>query len=204
MPKSFENEKVFNLNINEKDLHVVFADMNIALKRATVNTLNKIGRQSNKEIAVDIKKNYNIKAKTLKIGKTVRLRRADARAGSPVFTISILKRARGLFLYSGRKGKAGASVKVKRTRKTIRRSFLVRSRRGMQFVAIKDPKGGRVERVSTSGTRYMAARSKFLIGPSLAQLYRRRKSRDIILQVIRTKYKKELDVQFNNQFEKRR
>lgn len=204
MPISSQTEKVFNLHVDSKDLGVVFDDLNIALKRATVNSLNKLGREANKEIATDIKKTYNIKAKTLKIGKTVKLLRADSRKSNPVFTIRILKRARGLFLYGAARRKKGISVKVKRTRKIVKKAFLIRSRQGKMFVARKDKKGGRVQRVSTSGTRYMAPRSEFLIGPSLAQLYSRRKSRAIIVRLIKTKYKKELSEQFNNQFERRR
>lgn len=204
MPRSSQTQKVYNLHVDSKDLGVVFADLNIALKRATVNSLNKLGREANREIAVDIKKNYNIKARTLKIGKTVKLLRADSRKSNPVFTIRIRKRARGLFLYGASRRKAGVSVKVKRTRKTIRKAFLIRSRQGKMFVARKDKKGGKVQRISKSGTRYMAPRSEFLIGPSLAQLYSRRKSRQIIVILIKGKYKKELADQFNKQFEKRR
>ena len=204
MPRTSGTEKVFNVHVDSKELGVVFDDLNIALKRATVNSLNKLGREANREIATDIKKTYNIKAATLKIGKTVKLLRADSRKSNPVFTIRIKKRARGLFLYGASKRKKGVSVKVKRTRKIVRKAFLVRSRQNKIFVARKDKKGGKVQRVSTSGTRYMAPRSEFLIGPSLAQLYRRRKVRGIIVRLINVKYKKELSVQFNNQFEKRR
>lgn len=205
MPRTSSTEKVFNLHVDSKDLGVVFEDLNVALKRATVNSLNKLGREANREIAIDIKKNYNIKAKTLKIGKTVRLLRADARKRNPVFTIRVLRKPRGLFLYGASKRKRGVSVKIKRSRKTVKNAFLIRSRRfGKTFVAVKDKKGGTVERVSTSGTRYRAAKSKFLLGPSLAQLYSRRKVRGIIINLIQRKYKNELAEQFNNQFERRR
>jgi hypothetical protein len=204
MPRVSQTEKVYSLHVDEQDLKVVFADMNIALKKATVNALNVIGRESNKEIATDIKKTYNIKTQTLKIGKTVKLLRADSRKSNPVFTIRIRKRVRGLFLYGATRRKKGVSVKVRRTRKIVKKAFLVRSRQGKMFVARKDNKGGKVERISKSGTRYMAPRSKFLIGPSLAQLYSRRKSRAIIVAVIQRKYKKELNDQFDKQFEKRK
>ncbi len=199
-----QTNKVFNLHVDVNDVADAFADMNSALKIAAVNTLNVVGRASNKEIASDIKANYNIKARTLKLGKTVSLRRADARKRLPVFTISILKKGRGLALYSPSKTKAGISVRIKKGKQTIRRSFFIKNKQGMRFVVRKSRKGGFVDRVSRSGKRYKAARSQFLYGPSLAALYGRRKSLKIIENVIERDYKSELDRQFNNQFEKKR
>lgn len=204
MVSSSQTKKVFNLHININDVEDAFADMNSALKTANVNTLNVVGRTSNKEIAADIKTNYNIKARTLKLGKTVSLRRADVRKRLPVFTISILKKGRGLALYSPTRTKAGISVRIKKGKQTIRRSFFIKNKHGMRFVVRKSRKGGFVDRVSRSGKRYKAARSEFLYGPSLASLYGRRKSLKIIGQVIDSDYKNELDRQFNNQFEKKR
>jgi hypothetical protein len=204
MASTSQTEKVFNLHIDVNDLEAEFRDMNKALKTAVTNTLNKVGRAINKEIATDIKKNYNIKTKSLRLGKTVRLRRADKRKDVPTFTISILKKGRGLALYSPRKGKAGVSVKIRKSRKTVKGSFFIKSKKGRIFVARKSKKGGFVERVSRRGFRYRAARSEFLYGPSIAALYRRRKSFLIISKVIQRDYKNELDKQFNNQFEKRR
>ena len=84
------------------------------------------------------------------------------------------------------------------------RSFIIKNKRGMPFVVRKSRKGGFVDRVSRSGKRYKAARSQFLYGPSLADLYGRRKSLLIIGKVIDEDYENELDKQFNNQFEKKR
>lgn len=204
MVSSSQTIKVFNLHVDVNDVESAFADMNSALKTATVNTLNVVGRTSNKLIAADIKANYNIKARTLRIGKTVSLRRADVRKRVPVFTISILKKGRGLALYSPTKTKAGISVRIKKGKQTVRGSFMIKTKRGMWFVVRKNRKGGFVDRVSKSGKRYKAARSEFLYGPSLATLYARRKSLRIIREVIDTDYKSELDRQFNNQFEKKR
>ena len=211
MVSSSQTKKVFNLHVNTNGVEGAFADMNSSLKTAAVNTLNVVGRTSNKKIAADIKANYNIKARTLRLGKTVSLRRADVRKRLPVFTISILKKGRGLALYSpipnttGRsRGSGGVSVQIKKGRQTIRRSFIIKNKRGMPFVVRKSRKGGFVDRVSRSGKRYKAARSEFLYGPSLAALYGRRKSLKIIGKVIDTDYKNELDKQFNNQFEKKR
>ncbi len=204
MVSSSQTKKVFNLHVDINDIEGAYADMNSALKSANVNTLNVVGRTSNKEIASDIKANYNIKARTLKLGKTVRLRRADVRKRLPVFTISILKKGRGLALYSPIKTKAGISVRIKKGKQTVRRSFFIKNKQGMRFVVRKSRKGGFVDRVSKSGKRYKAARSKFLYGPSLAALYGRRKSLRIIRNIIERDYKSELDKQFNNQFEKKR
>ncbi len=204
MVSSSQTRKVFNLHVDIKDVEDAFADMNSALKTASVNTLNIIGRLSNKEIAADIKANYNIKARTLKLGKTVSLRRADVRKSLPVFTITIKKVGRGLALYSPLKTTAGVSVRIKKGKQTIRRSFFIKNKQGMRFVVRKSRKGGFVDRVSKSGKRYKGAKSKFLYGPSLASLYGRRKSLRIIRNVIDRDYKNELDKQFNNQFEKKR
>lgn len=197
---------VFNIKIDVQKLEAEFRDMNNALKRATVNSLNKVGRKVNREIATDIKQNYNIKAKTLKLGKTVRLIRADARKQIPFFTISILKKARGLALYSPRRTKAGIEVEVKKgRRKTVKGSFFITSRKTRkQFVARKGKEGRVVERITKTGRRYKAARSEFLLGPSIAQLYRRRKSLRLIDTVIDRDYKKTLDENFNKQFERKR
>lgn len=195
---------VFNLKIDVTKLEDEFRDMNTALKKAVVNSLNTVGRKVNKEIATDIKDKYNIKAKSLKLGKTVRLIRADARKEIPFFTISILKKSRGLFLYSPKRTKSGISVKVKKTRKTVKGSYLITARKNKQkFVARKSKKGGKVERITRTGRRYSAPQSEFLFGPSIASLYRRRKSLKVIDKVINRDYKKTLDEQYNKQFEKR-
>lgn len=204
MPTARQTGKVFNLHVNATDLEDEFRDMNKALKTAVVNTLNTVGRAINKEIATDIKSKYNIKARSLKIGKTVRLRRADKRKDIPFFTISILKKGRGLALYSPKKGKAGVGVKIRKSRKTVKGSFFIKSKRGKIFVARKSRKGGFVERTSASGKSYLAPRSEFLYGPSIAALYRRRASFKLISKVIKRDYKSKLDDNFNKQFEKRR
>ncbi len=204
MVSTSQTRKVFNLHVDVNDVDGVFADMNSALKTAVVGTLNVTGRTMNKEIALDIKTKYNIKARTLRIGKTVSLRRADVRKRVPTFTISILKKGRGLALYSPIKTKAGVSVRIKKGKQIVRRSFIIKNKRGMPFVVRKDRRGGFVDRVSRSGKRYKAARSEFLYGPSLADLYGRRKSLKIIGDVIDRDYQNELNRQFNNQFEKKR
>lgn len=197
---------VFNIKIDVQKLEAEFRDMNNALKKATVNSLNTVGRKINKEMALDIKQHFNIKARSLKLGKIVRLIRADARKQIPFFTISILKKARGLALYSPRRTKAGIEVEVKKgRRKIVKSSFFITSRKkGKKFVARKGKEGRAVERISRTGKRYKAARSEFLLGPSIAQLYRRRKSLRLIDMVIDRDYKKTLDENFNKQFEKRR
>lgn len=196
--------KVFNLKIDKAELEKEFRDMNTALQKATVGSLNIVGRKINKEIATDIKQNYNIKAKALKIGKTVRLIRADARRQIPFFTIWILKKSRGLSSYNPKQTKTGISVKIKKTRKTIKGSYFIILRKNKQkLVARKDKKGGTIERISRTGKRYQAPRSEFLFGPSIASLYTRRKSLKVVNRTIRKEYQKTLDVQFNQQFERR-
>jgi hypothetical protein len=204
MAASSQTKKVFNMNVDVNDLEDMYRDMNSALKNAVVGSLNVVGRTINKEIATDIKQNYNIKARSLKLGKTVRLRRADRRKTIPVFTISILKQGRGLALYSPRRTKAGISVKVKRGNKTVKGSFFIKNKTGMTFVARKGKQRRFILRKSKTGRRYVSRASDFLYGPSIAQLYSRKKSSRMIRTVIDRDYKRELDKQFNNQFEKKR
>ncbi len=204
MASSSQTRKVFNLHVDVNDVTDMFQDMNKALKTAVVLTLNTVGRAINKEIGLDIKSKYNIKARSLKLGKTVRLFRADSRKVIPIFTISVLKKGRGLAVYSPKRGAAGVSVKVTRGRKTVKGSFFIKSKKGRTFVARKSRKGGFVQRVSRTGKSYRAARSEFLYGPSIASLYRRRAAFRLISKVIKRDYKKKLDENFNNQFEKKR
>ncbi len=205
MVETSNRRKIFSLDVDLKSLESQFLDLNIALKRAVVNTTNKVGRKANREIAKDIKANFNIKQKSLRLGKTVRLRRADARKDDPVFRIVIFKKGRGLFLFGAKKGRRGVSVLVKKSRKTVKGSFFITSKsRNKTFVARRAKSGGTVERTSRSGRRYKAPRSKFLFGPSIASLYASRRSRKVLEKVINEGYQKELDDQFNRQFEKRR
>lgn len=199
-----QTRKIFSLQVDVNDVEDAFRDMNVALKTAVVNTLNTVGRTINKEIATDIKRNYNIKARSLKLGKIVRLFRADKRKAVPVFTISILKKARGLALYSPRQTKAGISVRIKRGSKTVRGSYFIKDRRGMRFVGRKGKRRRFIVRTSKTGRRYVARASDFLIGPSIADLYGRRKSLKILNNVLDRDYKRELDDKFNKQFEKKR
>lgn len=204
MASSSQTKKVFKLSVDVNDLDSAFRDMNKSLQTAVVQTLNVVGRAINKEIATDIKKEYNIKARSLVIGKTVRLFRADARRQIPTFTISILKKGRGLALYSPRKGKAGVSVKIRRSRKTVKGSFFVKGRGGKRFVARKGKRRSFILRTSKTGRKYVARASDWLRGPSIAQLYKRRKSFKLIDKVIKRDYDREMNKQFNQQFEKKR
>lgn len=204
MASKSETRKVFNIKVDVQDLEDKFRDMNEALKVATVNSLNTVGRMINKEIAKDIKSKYNIKARTLRLGKTVSLRRADKRKLIPFFTISILKKGRGLALYSPKKGKAGVSVKIKRGRKTVRGSFFIKTKTGKVFVARKGKRRSFILRTSRTGRRYVARASDFLYGPSIASLYKRRAAFRLIDIVINREYKSKLDENFNKQFERKR
>ena len=200
MVESINSAKFFKLIIPRSDLKKVFTGMSNALEKATANSLNVIGRKGNKEIKEDIKSEYNIKSRS--ITRRVSLRRADSRSGAP-FVISVLKKGRGLFLYSAKRTKKGVSVRVKKSRKMLRSGFIIRvASNNAQFVARKSKKGGTVMRRTRLGTPYKAPRSDFLYGPSVAQLYKRRRSRAVLENVINRDYEKELNKQFNNQFEK--
>lgn len=204
MASSSQTKQVFNLRVDVNDLTDMFQDMNKSLKTAVVLTLNTVGRAINKEIAADIKKKYNIKARSLRIGKLVSLRRADSRKTVPTFTISILKKGRGLALYSARRGKAGVSVRIRKGSKTVKGSFFIKAKNGRVFVARKDKKRFFILRKSKTGRSYVARGSEFLYGPSIASLYRRRAAFRLISKVIKRDYKDKLDENFNKQFERRR
>ena len=207
---AFESATKFvGLSFDIRQIESNFADMSDAFRKATAQTLNKVGTKANRNIARNIKDTYNIPARALKIGRLVKLKRADARKKfGGVFTIRIRKQGRGLMKYSPQSSKVGVSVKVKKSRKTLNRAFITSWRKGgvqgAQFVFRTNKRASKITRYSKKGTPYKAYPRKALFGPSVAGLYRRRKSRRILVETINEEYQKELDKQFNQQFEKKR
>lgn len=177
-------------------------------KRVTASTLNKVGRKANTAARKFIRSNYNIKARSLKLGNLVSLRRADARKPNPTFTIFIRKRARGLFKYGAKQLKTGVSVRVTKARKKIGSAFISSWREGgiqqPQFVFINDKALGTVTRISKSGRPYKATKRRSLVGPGIAQLYNSRKVRVIINDTIVENYQKVFDADFRKRLDKRK
>ncbi len=208
------------MNVDMRELEREFDDMSVAAQKANVNTLNVVGRLGNKEIKKDIKENYNIK--NTSIIRHVSIKRADARKSRPVFTIFIKKVGRGLGLYSakqkGRKGKRKGlvSVKVKKSRKTLRHGAFVSTWAAGQITGSSFMKGptvfrkgtgkhaGTITRRTKKGTAYTAAKRMMLFGPNVADLYTARRARRILDETIDDNYQKVLNEKFNDQFEKRR
>jgi hypothetical protein len=195
----------FKLEIDLRELERQFTFLPDVTKKATVNSLNKVGRLANTGAKKDITSNYNIKASSLKIGSVVNLKRADARRGIPVFTIIVRKVARGLLKYGAVQGARGVTVKVRKSPKTIRSSFISTWKRGQsnKFVFIRDPKLGTVIR-KRKGRQYIAQKRRQLFGPSIAALYNSRRVRREIDSVIDKNYQSLLNEEFNRQFEKKR
>ncbi|GJQ59774.1 MAG: hypothetical protein D8M57_13175 [Candidatus Scalindua sp. AMX11] len=192
----------FEFDVREID--ALFDDMSSAYQKAAVNTLNKVGRGANREAAKFIKSNYNIPAKALKIsgaGRKVILKRADARRAFVGFTINVLQSRRGLMLYGAKKTAKGVRVRVKKKTKNIKGAFISTWRRGddNKFVFVRDPKEGFYKKGEARRTK-----RRTLLGPSIADLYGSRRVRRLIDTAVRRNFQKELDEQFNNQFEKRR
>ncbi len=136
----------------------------------------------------------------MKIGRLVRLKRANARSNRNVFTILIRKQGRGLFKYGAKQLAGGVRVRVKKTKKTVRGAFISTWRKGGtdKRVFVRDKRLGTYTRGIRKGIKRRA-----LFGPSIADLYNSKRVRDIIDKTIDRHFQKVLDEEFNRQFEKR-
>ena len=212
--------RFLKLNVDMRELEREFDDLSVAAQKGSVNALNVVGRLANKEIKKFIKSNYNIKNKS--IIRRVSIKRADARKSRPVFTIVIKKVGRGLGLYSpiqrGSKGKGKGlvSVKVGKSRKTLRHGAFVSTWAAGRVTGTSFMKGptvfrkaigknaGTITRRTKKGTSYTAAKREMLFGPNVADLYSSMKARKVLDRTIEDNYQKVLDEKFNDQFERRR
>ena len=198
----------FKLTYDVKKLEGEFKAMTTSLQRANVNTLNVVGRMANKAIARHIKSNYNIKQRSLKIGKLVTLKKADVRKGISTFTIFIRRQGRGLFKYGARQTKSGVTVLVRKTRKPVKGGFISVWRKGQsnRFVFRKGrgKNAGTITRRTKTGKTYTAPKREALHGPMVADLYKSRRARRVLDEVIEKNYQKVLNEKFNDQFEKNR
>ena len=109
------------VEITDKQINALFADLPAATKRATANTLNKVVRIVNKNIRQFVLDSYNIPKKSIKIaGGLVSFKRADARKSRGTATIFIKKEGRGLFKYGAVQGETGVTVTIKTAPKQAR------------------------------------------------------------------------------------
>ena len=196
------------LDFDVKSVQRTIDELPRITKRVTAGTLNKVGRKANTAAKKFITSNYNIKARSLKLGNLVSLRTADARKPNPAFTIFIRKRARGLFKYGAKQLKTGVSVRVTKARKKISSAFISSWRKGgiqqQQFVFLRDKALGTVTRISKSGRPYKATKRRSLLGPSVAQLYNSRKVRVVINKTIVENYQPVFDADFKKQLDRKR
>lgn len=178
----------------------------------TVGTLNKVVRKANTAGRKFITSHYNIKARSMKIGGLVSIKRADARKADPLTaSIFIRQKARGLFKYGAKQLKSGGvGVKVTKTRKKLKSAFISSWRRGgiqqPQFVFRKatGKNAGKITRISRTGTRYEADKRESLVGPSVAQLYGSRKTRNVMNKVVRLNFRPIFDADFRKKMAKRK
>ena len=192
----------FKLNIDARELDREFDSLPLVTQKAVVNTLNKVGRLGNKAIAKFIKDNYNIKSRSLKIGKLVTLKRADVRRSISTFTIFIRKQGRGLFKYGAKQVKGGVRVVIKKTPKTIRTAFISTWKSGdaHKRVFVRDKSLG----TYSKGGGKPRTKRRALFGPMIADLYVSIRAGRVLDETVEKNFQPILDEEFNKQFEKRR
>jgi len=198
---------LIQFEIDTKLFNAVFDDLPKATRKASVTTLNKVGRLANREASGFIKSNYNIKARDLRIGHRIRLRRANLRGNINFFLITVIQSARGLFLYGARQTRIGTRVRVSKTAKTIRGAFISVWRKGSanRFVFLRDKRLGTYTKpLKRGGASKPRERRRALFGPSIADLYRSRKVEKVIDKTVDNNFQNILDEEFSKEFEKRR
>lgn len=191
----------FSITYEISEINGVFSDVSGSYKKAVANSVNKVGRQANREISKHIKSNYSIPAKELRIGHLVRFTRSDVRRDFFQFVITVIQSARDLIKYNAKQMSTGVRVKVSKKQKTIKGAFISTWRKGgnNSYVFLRDPKKG----YYFSGNVKREKR-RVLFGPSIADLYRSIIASRLVRKVIDDNFQKVLDEEFNKQFEKRK
>jgi hypothetical protein len=202
--------KFVKLNVSNKALDDLFADLPDVTKRATVNTVNKVTRKANKNIKEFVTDIYNIPKRSIKLGGIVSIKRADARKNLATATIFIRRVGRGLFKYAARRTESGVTVKIKNTRKRVKGGFVSSWYKGgiqqPQFVFRKGrgENAGTITRISKKGTPYKADKREALSGPMIADLYTSRNARKVLDKTIEKEFQPTLDEEFNRQVDRKR
>ncbi len=196
------------VEINRREMDRVFRDLPKKTKSATANALNFTARKVNKNVKNHIATTYNVPKSSMKLGGLISIKRANAQANIGKAVVFIRKKGRGLIKYGAWQIKTGLVVAVKKQAKKIPHGFISNMRKGdnnkFAFIKAKGKLAGKVTRTTKSGKQYQADKRAILYGPPISELYTNRKAERIILQTIDTEFQKELDKQFNRQFEKGR
>ncbi len=174
--------------------------MNKTLKKATVLTLNQVGRLANREAAKHIKTKFNVKQRDIRINHRVFLKRADARFLSQFeFVIFVRHVPRGLEKYDPQPTTGGTLVRVEKRQSFIRDGFVSVWRKGQsgKFVFVRDPKLGTYSR---KGEKNLRTKRKTLFGPSIADMYRGKKLLKVIRETVENNFERILGEQFNKRF----
>ncbi len=192
----------FKMNVNMKELDREFDSLPLITQKAVVNTINKVGRLGNKATAKFIKDNYNIKSRSLKIGKLVTLKRADVRRSINTFKIFIRKQGRELFKYGAKQVKGGVKVMVTKSAKTVRSAFISTWQSGdaHKRVFVRDKSLG----TYSKGGGKPRTKRLALFGPMIADLYVSIRAGRVLDETVEKNFQPMLDEEFNKQFEKRR
>lgn len=196
----------------------VFKNLPKQMRRAVINTTNVIGRLSNRTVSQDMKKAYNIPARTTKINHNIFL--TTAKADKLQFRIRIKSRPRGVFKFPHRQTSAGLEVEIKRgKRQLIRGAFVAplrknnivginkgtfkrRTEANNVFAFVRSRSRGRVTRVNQFGTSYSAEKRKVIFGFDVRDVYASKFGKDKIQKVIKEKYQEVLDEKFLTQVTK--
>lgn len=187
-----------------REVQKAFDDLEPAMQKASVETLNIVGRSADKTMRDFINKVYKIPARSI-----TRLRviiTASRFRNRPVFTIRIQKVARGLWKYGAKKAEGGVTYRVS-TQKSVKKAFIGTWRKedNNKFVFLKDRKKRTYFRVSrATGKLSEHIKRIALYGPAIWTLYRSKKASRILSEVIEKEFELTLNKKFNEQFEKRR
>ncbi|MEE9356253.1 MAG: hypothetical protein V3U75_11740 [Methylococcaceae bacterium] len=201
------SKRIFKLEIDQGSFDRMFSDLPNVTKKATANALNVVVRKVNKNIREHISQTYTVPKAATKFGDLVSIKRANANRNIGVAIIFIKRRGRDLLKYGATQIKEGLSVKVKAGTEVIKGGFIAPMwKRGAEKVAMSKGKGkraGLVTRTTKKGTPYKAAKRQVEWGPQIATLYTNQGAVHVMNKTIDDEFQKELDKQFNMQFEKR-
>lgn len=155
---------MISMDINSQAATTALKRQSAAGKKAMLRTLNELAKAGRTEASREIKKTYNVKSAPVK--KAIEL--IKAKPGRLVAIIRAAGRRIPLIEFSGREGKRGVTVKIKKATGTIRVPGA--------FIAVSRFAG------RTIFERAGAARLPIIpqTGPSIVQMF---KNRDVINRV---------------------
>ena len=154
--------------------------------KAMVRALNRTAITVRAEASRRIRERYNLKSRVLK--DQIRIRNATKAELHAVVQAS--GRPIPLVEFDARRGAAGATVRVGRTRKTVSHAFIATMKSGHRGVFLRVEKGSRKyrsTRVNKSGADLPVAE---LFGPSLPQAFTSKQVMSAIVAAARTRFPK--------------